>query len=333
MTVGGRWYDIENDYTVVQSALTGLNGGIPNCDTDYCYTGANDTGEGKDDGFVPKVNLTYAWTDKLLYFTYSEGFRRGGVNSARPSSIYGSIPGFGGDPLAGAFHEFGSDNVYNWEVGAKTEWLDNTLRFNITAYFMEWEDIQIQVEDRYSEALTFSLGTVNAPEAEIKGVESWLAWAPTDAWDFTGSLSYNEGELSKDFFFPDEDGDLLAPKGTDLPLMPDWKASLNAQYTFAGELLSASPYILAQYVYWGESVNSIGVESSNFAFPVKEQPAWQTLALRVGLDGETWSAVAYVDNIFDEYQENFYNNRWAQQRLSVGQPRTFGVGFRLKFGD
>ncbi len=331
ITLGGRFYDIENDYTVVQSALTGLNGGIPNCDTDYCYTGANDTGKGSDDGFVPKFNATYAWTDQLVYFTYSEGFRRGGANSAKPGSIYGSTPGFGGDPLAGAFHEYGSDHVYNYEVGAKSEWLDHTLRFNITAYYMEWEDIQIQLEDSFSDALGFALGTVNAPEAEIIGVESWLAWAPTEAWDFTGNLSYNKGELSEDFFFPDEDGELIVPDGTELPLMPDWKASLNAQYTFTNQRLQ--PYILAQYVYWGESVNSIGVESSLFVNPVKVQPDWQTVALRVGLQGERWSAVAYVDNVFDEYQQMFYNNRWAQQRLSVGQPRSYGVGFRINFGD
>jgi len=329
ITLGGRFYDIENDYTVVQAFFQGFSGGIIDCATSGCYTGENDTGKGSDDGFVPKFNATYAWTDQLVYFTYSEGFRRGGVNSARPQSIYGSIPGFGGDPDAGTFNEYESDTVTNWEIGAKTEWLDHTLRFNITAYYMEWEDIQIQVEDTITG--TFSLGVVNAPEAEIIGVETWLAWAPTESWDFSGNIGYNQGEISEDFFFPEEGGDLLVDDGTDLPLMPDWKASLNGQYTFTG--VRFTPYILAQYVYWGESVNSIGVESTNFAHPPRTQPDWQTVALRVGMEGERWSAVAYVDNVFDEYQEMFYNNRFAQQRLSVGRPRTFGLGFRLNFGD
>jgi outer membrane receptor protein involved in Fe transport len=267
----------------------------------------------------------------MVYFTYSEGFRRGGVNSARPQSIYGSVPGFDGDPDAGTYNTYESDTVINYEIGAKTEWLDNTVRFNITAYFMEWEDIQIQVEDTITG--TFSLGTVNAPEAEIKGVEAWLAWAPTDAWSITSNISYNEGELSKDFTFPEGSTDILASKGTKLPLMPDWKASVNGQYTFSGQLFSATPYVLAQYTYWGDSVNSIGIESTNFTHPVKKQAAWQTLDLRTGLDGESWSAVIYMDNVFDEYKKSFFNNRWAQQRLSVGQPRTLGVGFRVNFGD
>jgi outer membrane receptor protein involved in Fe transport len=214
----------------------------------------------------------------------------------------------------------------------KSEWFDNVLRFNITAYNMVWDDIQVQIEDPTEGE--FSLGTVNAPEADIFGVDAWVAWQPNESWSFNGTLGYNKGELSKDFFFEDENGDpeLRAPDGTELPMMPDWKASLNAEYTFGGQLFSATPYVLAQYVYWGDSVNSIGVESSSFVLPVKDQPSWQTLGLRAGLEGDTWSAVVYVDNIFDEYQETFYNNRFAQQRLSVGRPRTLGIGFRKYFG-
>ena len=86
-------------------------------------------------------------------------------------------------------------------------------------------------------------------------------------------------------------------------------------------------------MYWGKSVNSLGIESSSFSFPVREQPDWQTLDLSVGLDSETWSASFYIDNVFNEYAQQFFNNRWAQQRLSINQPRTFGIDFRKYFGD
>jgi outer membrane receptor protein involved in Fe transport len=51
----------------------------------------------------------------------------------------------------------------------------------------------------------------------------------------------------------------------------------------------------------------------------------------VGLDGETWSAALYVNNATNEYAEEFYNDRWAQTRLSVNQPRKIGVSFRKRF--
>ena len=343
VTAGGRWYDIENDYVVVQGALVGLNGGEPNigsgpdCDTDYCYTGANDVGEGSEDGFVPKLNLSWSpWEDKMFYATYSEGFRRGGVNSARPQSIYGSVPGFGGDANAGRFKTYDADEVTNMEIGAKTEWFDNSLRINISAYKMEWDDIQVQAEDTLTGS--FALGIVNLPEAEIYGADAWVAWAPTESIDIKGTLGWNKSEISKTFTLAsqgqgDAGTETVISEGTVLPLMPDWKASMTMTYTFAGELFSATPYILANYVYWGKSINSLGIESSSFSFPVREQPDWQTLDLSVGLDSETWSASFYIDNVFNEYAQQFFNNRWAQQRLSINQPRTFGIDFRKYFGD
>ena len=35
----------------------------------------------------------------------------------------------------------------NYEVGPKTEWLDHRLRLNVAAYYMEWKDFAVQVED------------------------------------------------------------------------------------------------------------------------------------------------------------------------------------------
>jgi outer membrane receptor protein involved in Fe transport len=333
ITAGGRYYDIENDYTVVQAALVGLNGGAIDCTTVYCYTGSDDKGSGNDDGFVPKVNIAWTVNDQLLYATYSEGFRRGGVNSARPQSIYGAPGQF--PPPAGTRNEYGSDTVKNYEAGFKTDWFDNSLRFNLTGYWMKWDDIQVQAEDTITG--TFSLGIVNLPEAEIKGFDAWLDWAATESLSLGANIGYNDAEVSETFVLsapgaPPSPDDTVITDGTQLPLMPDWKINLNGTYTFQRQLLSATPYVLANYVYWGESVNSLGIESSNFTFPVREQPSWQTVDLRAGLDGDTWSASIYVENVFDEYAELFYNNRFAQQRLSVNQPRTYGIGFRKYFG-
>ena len=329
ITAGGRWYDITNDYVVVQAALVDVTGGTPDCSTHYCYTGPNDVGKGKDTGFVPKVTLSYSWGDKMVYGTYSEGFRRGGVNSARPQSIYGSVPGFGGDPNAGRNSQYAPDEVTNYEIGAKTEWLDNRLRFNISAYHMVWDGIQVQAEDIVTGS--FALGIINLAEATIDGADAWLAWAPTDSLEIEATVGYNNAEISERFTIPDTT--TVIPEGRQLPLVPDWKASLNLTYTFTGELFSGTPYVLASYRYTGESTNSLGIESSSFIYLVRSQPEWSVLDLRVGLDGESWRASVYVDNVTDQYAELFYNNRWAQQRLSVNQPRTFGINFRKNFGS
>ncbi len=78
----------------------------------------------------------------------------------------------------------------NYEVGAKTEWLDNRLRFNIAALLDEWDDFAVQVED--PQPGVFQLGYVNLPSAEITGVESEFMFVVNDAWQIDATLGYND---------------------------------------------------------------------------------------------------------------------------------------------
>ena len=64
---------------------------------------------------------------------------------------------------------------------------------------------------------------------------------------------------------------------------------------------------------------------------MRTQSAYTLTNLRFGLDGEAWSAQLFVNNLFNEYAEEFYNDRWAQTRLSVNRPRRIGVSFRYNF--
>ena len=330
ITAGGRYYNISNGYLVLNGALVGMDGGEPNCTIDYCYDpgfpGASD-----EDGFVPKVNVTYKLDDKLFYATYSEGFRRGAANSARPQSVFGP-PGNVFPPPAGSLNTYQSDTVTNWEIGTKTAWLDDRLRINVTAYHMIWDDIQIQAED--PQAGLFTLGILNFPEAEINGVEAWFSWLATDSLNIEATLGYNDGELSKeDTLFPGTAGARIVPKGTRLPIVPDWKANLNVTYTFA-QWMGGEPYVLGRFTYTGDSVNSLaGIESSPFSSPVVPQNSWQTLDLQLGFQTPKWTASFFIDNVTDEEAELFFNNRFAQQRLSVNQPRTFGINVRYTFGQ
>jgi hypothetical protein len=40
----------------------------------------------------------------------------------------------------------------------------------------------------------------------------------------------------------------------------------------------------------------------------------------------------FIDNVTDEYSEQFYNDRWFLSRASVNRPRTWGLNFRTYFG-
>jgi outer membrane receptor protein involved in Fe transport len=320
ITVGGRFFDIELDRTLTQGALFPL-GTEPDCSVDFCSADA--VGTSDETGFVPKISLDYNLNeDTMVYATYSEGFRRGGANAARASSIFGP-----GQPNS----EFESDTMKNYELGLKGTWAGGRFQLFATAYHMIWEGIQLQAED--PDPTIFTLGIVNFPEAELDGVELQFTFLPADGWDVSGTLGWNQGEISEDaVLFADTDEPVTVTGGTQLPIMPDWKGSLAVEYRFSQELLGGEPYIRLDHAYNGEATSSLeGIQSIVFVNPVRILDPYHITDLRFGIDAEGWSAALYVENVFDERAEQFFNDRWAQTRLSINQPLTFGVSYRKYF--
>jgi outer membrane receptor protein involved in Fe transport len=113
-TAGARWFDHEQEFKLQQGDL--LEDRSVNVERNYFYT--NETKNFSEDDWVPRLNATYQINDDVLtYVTYSEGFRSGGANPLRNTSV---LP-----------DEYDSDTLKNYEIGLKSEWFDNTLRFNM----------------------------------------------------------------------------------------------------------------------------------------------------------------------------------------------------------
>ncbi|HET6630592.1 MAG TPA: TonB-dependent receptor [Woeseiaceae bacterium] len=320
ITLGGRFFDIQLDRTLKQGALFPV-GTEPDCDVDFCL--ANAVGTADEDGFVPKLTLELNFDDDTMgYFTYSEGFRRGGANAARATSIFGP-----GQPL----NSFESDTMTNYEVGLKTTSAGGGFRLNVTAYHMLWEGIQLQAEDPAPDI--FTLGIVNFPEATINGVEAQFNWLPGPGWDVSGTLGWNEGEISKDAtLFAETDEPVQVFAGTQLPIMPDWKGSLSIEYRLQQELLGGEPYFRVDHVYNGEATSSLaGIQSIVFVNPVRTLDPYNITDLRFGIEADGWAGALFVENVFDERAEQFFNDRWAQTRLSINRPLTVGVTYRKYF--
>ena len=101
LLAGLRWFDFEN-------SLYGFNGGLNRCldgdgNPQYpCFDAPNIDAVSEGDGTSVKVSVNFTPNDDwLLYATYSEGFRPGGVNRT-------AVPGFG---------KYAPDYVDNYEFG------------------------------------------------------------------------------------------------------------------------------------------------------------------------------------------------------------------------
>jgi iron complex outermembrane receptor protein len=110
-----------------------------------------------DHGTVPRVNLTYKITpDALVYATYSKGFRPGGVNRT-------AVAGIG---------PYQADYLTNYEIGWKTQWLDNRVRWNGALFWENWKNFQFSFLGPNSLTII-----ENGGNARIKGIENEIEFA------------------------------------------------------------------------------------------------------------------------------------------------------------
>jgi outer membrane receptor protein involved in Fe transport len=113
--------------------------------------------EVKESGNLGKANLTWQITPtKMIYGTWSEGYRPGGINRR------GTLP------------PYLSDYLTNYELGWKTSWGDNRLTFNGSMFHQEWKDFQFSILG--ANGLT---EIKNANQASIDGLEMDINWAAT----------------------------------------------------------------------------------------------------------------------------------------------------------
>ncbi|HYJ41387.1 MAG TPA: TonB-dependent receptor, partial [Steroidobacteraceae bacterium] len=234
-----------------------------------------------------RFNTTFHATDDVMFYaTWSEGFRPGGVNRR------------------GTFPPYKADFLTNYELGWKTTWADNRLRFNGAIFKGDWDDFQFSFLGE--NGLT---NISNAGNAQLEGIEVDVQWAATDAFMLYGGLAVQKAELGEDFCKTlDANGDPLneadcianepadfAPEGTSLPTTPEFKASLTGRYEFQMNGLDA--HFQASVVHNGEAATALLPAENDV---LGDSEAYTLVDFSFGFEREKWSAELFIDNVFDE---------------------------------
>ena len=272
--------------------------------------------EVKEQGFTWKANATYKFTpDIMAYFNFAQGFRPGGINRR------GTLP------------PYKSDFLTSYEVGWKTAWAGDTLRFNGAFFYSNWDDIQ------FSYLGLNSLTEIkNANKARIMGVETSVDWVPTDRLTLSGGLSFVDAELSENYcgtVLPNGDpvtncAAPLAPKGSSLPVTPDFKMNATARYTFdfAGFDSFVQGSLLYQTGAWADLQLADRADHG-------EQDDYAAVDLSAGMAKGNYHFEIYLDNAFDELGDSYRYDPCSQcgpETYSIPiQPRTVGIKFGQKF--
>ena len=168
----------------------------------------------KESGVNPKLALTWRPTPSLAVLaSASRGFRFGGLN--------GNPQAGNGTPLT-----FDSDELWNYELGIRSEWLDQSLIIDATGYRIEWDRLQIPQRDASGSNYLDNVGA-----AQIDGVDVNVTAALP--WGFTVSASGSVLDARTTVAFDSSDG--FAPAGTRLPLSAKRSGSLVINHEFITE--------------------------------------------------------------------------------------------------
>ncbi|WOX07218.1 TonB-dependent receptor [Microbulbifer pacificus] len=300
--VGIRHFDLEN-------SLVGFAGTLGRCTDFPCVDYPNVDAVTDDKGETYKVNLSYALNDDvMLYTTYSEGYRPGGVNRAQVGVV---------SPA------YSPDWVYNYEFGWKATLLDNRMRFNGSIYRVDWENFQYAYLDYQVSPLTL---ITNVGQSRTNGMEFDLTYAASEQLLLSLSGSFNAAELQDDYYQTDDDrleGIVSAPTGTAMPFVPETQLSATARYEM--ELGSMPAYVQMAWSHTDDSWNSLDVSLR------QKQAAYDLVNMSAGLSGEQWSADMFVSNLTDERAEIYRNENDYDARITTNRPRSIGVRLGYRF--
>ena len=330
LTGGMRFFRNDNSLKGFFGYGDGFSGstGVSQCFSDEQFHGAPcvnlDKGTHESD-HISRVNLTWQINDsKMVYGTWSQGYRPGGINRR------GTLP------------PYQSDFLTNYELGWKTSWGGNKLVFNGAVFREEWDDFQ------FSYLGANGLTEIrNANAARIDGLELDLAWAATYNLQINGGFAWYDAKLTKDYCVATDVQGTLDPScfgpltddtpdrafsGTRLPVTAKLKGNVNARYNF--DFQGGEAYWQASVAHQGDRTNDLR-EAQSAKFGMLD--AYTLLDLSAGWKKDSWSIDVFLKNATNKRAELARFSECAaltcgdESYTVFAQPRTLGVRFSKEF--
>ena len=297
LIAGGRWFDIDIESSRRDGgALFDLYGTGEIAGAELSLS---------ENGFNPRVGLQWFPNEDVnFYANAAKGYRPGGINSAATAC---EILGVTNVPSS-----YKSDDLWSFELGAKTTLADNRVMLNVAAFYMDWNDFR-------SPTINCGLGfgaSENTGEAESKGFELDLVLMPADGLSISAGIGYTDAEIT------DAGAATSIAKGDPLPNVPEWTGVVAINHDFA--LTSGiDAFWRADFRVIDSSISRSGLH----------RPSYELLNLRGGVRLNRLEAAVYLDNVTNEHANLADPNELSDglDLLAVNRPFTAGVDLRFRF--
>lgn len=207
-------------------------------------------------GISPKFAVTYHFDkDILAYTSASRGFRFGGIQSV-PSTPTNGVP-----------PTYKSDSLWNYELGVRSSWFDNTLHVDVTGFYIDYKNPQI-IQQTQGIPLSYY---DNVSAAISKGFEASILWRPpVRGLTLAVSGGKTDAQITKDFAASDGSD---VPSGTQLPGAADYQYNAEARYFMLLGMIGVDSTVGYTYIGKGygdithtQAINDYGTLNAGVSF-------------------------------------------------------------------
>lgn len=299
----------------------------------------------KEDYVTPKATVQWTPTpDVNVYASYAQARKPGGYSTVTLSGT--------GAPASGDDIFFESEKLKVYELGAKWRSEDGRVRVEGALFKTDFTDKQVGTQILVGN--TISNRVTNAGKALLEGMELGVQWKPAERWQVAAGLTYfstyeytdyrttstGAGEIARvgNCTVGYLDGSTFVPLGNNpVPFNPGSTTStrsLTCQLDRTGNQIEDTPELaMAMSVGYRRPVGDTGLdllidvdanwederflEDDNTSY----LNSYWLANVRIGLEGENWSAILYADNVMDD----------RTIRSAGSGPAIYASDFRLGF--
>ena len=251
--------------------------------------------------------------EHLLYAAAGKGFRYGGNNQPVPFNFCG----------VNAPSTFAPDSLWNYELGSKNTLLDRRMTFNVSAYLIEWSDVQV-----FNKLPCTYYFTQNAGKLRSQGVELETAFKLTRRASLGLSASCNDAYAKHTVLTGIAAQNI--PAGSRTPYAPHVAAS--ATFSYAVPVQGTDEIgISASYAYRGKAYTNFAKEQGGYS----EIPSSNTVNATVTYKTRGYELGLFGSNLTNGNKVNdVTTNSIAIQpgdTLFMARPRTIGLRMKARF--
>ncbi|MBU6377508.1 MAG: TonB-dependent receptor [Gammaproteobacteria bacterium] len=251
--------------------------------------------------FAPKLTVQFKSSDDAMFYASAgKGVKPAGISTV---GTFNSI----------ADNSYKAESLWNYEIGAKTSWLDNRAVFNVAAFFMDYKDKQVSalvVDPTQPTGLRSVIS--NASGAEVKGLELEASVFLSQQLRLTAAYTWLDAKYTSFVEYSRNSSNIALARQCQIVTLGAGSQSTQCLLDLSNNSLERAPRHAGNVnLTWTVPLGNGGAVISELAAQYQGKryfdqynsqffDAYTNVDARVTWEGGPWAVTAYANNVLDD---------------------------------